>query len=154
MEPVNEVVKPTPETGQLADTKRVLIEALSESDDVYKFPENGLLKHSWIDGAKASLEKPSPEGQDTIRIESGAQANLAWQPNRGFVAAYLNHLGTALKLEHIKDYASGRHSLVKVSEDQVANPRDEKPFGLPVKMAEINILQLQLRSKAFKSLYT
>lgn len=125
MEPVVEVAKPIEETGQLADTKRVLTEALSEPDEVYKFSENRALKESWIDEAKSRLGESSPKGQDTIMVTCAADASLAYQPNRGFVASYFSHMGTDLKFDQIKDYVRGDVKLRQVAEGDAASPREK-----------------------------
>jgi len=95
----------------------VLIEALSEKDPVYETPENRDLKQSWINGAVARLQKPI--GGDLGTVVSHTDAHLSVHPERGFVAAYLSHLGSPVKVDTIKDYLNGIVDLRTIPDEQI-----------------------------------
>lgn len=93
------------ETGQLAETKGVLAHALKEANfPSAGFKENQGLKDSWITRALEQLEQPTPEGHDTFSVICSADANLAENPHRGFVAEYFANLGARIKPEELNDY--------------------------------------------------
>ena len=126
MEDQIEQSSPAIETGQLAETKQVLIKALQEPDPAYNFSNNQALRESWIDTSIARLSNVSPEGQETERVVAFADATLASQENRAFAAAYFDHMGSSLKIEQLKDIVSGKIKVGKVTEANISSARDKR----------------------------
>ncbi len=116
------------ESMQMGETRRVLIEALSEKDSVYEIPENRDLKQNWIDEAIERLHKPI-QG-DLGKVVSHTDAHLSVHPERGFVAAYLGHLGSQVKVETIKDYLNGSVKLRTIPDDQIDSSETPNIFWI------------------------
>lgn len=108
------------ERGQLAETKQVLAHALQEANfPSARFPENMALRDSWITRALEQLERPTPEGRDTFSVICSADANLAENPHRGFVAEYFANLGVRIKPEELKDYYDNPNRLRGVRQEEL-----------------------------------
>ena len=123
MDDLGEQLQPQ-ETGQLAETKHVLIQALSEPDPVYNMQGNRVLKEGWLDGTKELLKKPSDPEADTVWAPSYTDAAVGMNEQRAFLGAYLNHLGSPLKYDYLPDLAGDRTKIPSVPEDQITNPRE------------------------------
>ena len=110
---------------QFEDTRRITVQALSEPDAAYLFPENKLLKEKWLDQVKESLSSPTEDPSvKTVRVNTFTDASLAFPPNRGFVAAFLHHMGTTLKIEDIQDIATGAVQLPRINKEEINGDRE------------------------------
>lgn len=110
------------ESMQMRQKKDSVIKILSESDTVYDSDKNVELKESWIDFAKKQLLKPTPEGQDTEMVASILDASLGNQEQRGFVAAYLSHMGSSVDVARLKEIVSEPNSTPTIDSAQLYNP--------------------------------
>lgn len=123
----NPVPNPTEQRStQLQDTIQVTIQALGEIDSPsLQWSENRALKKDWINRLKERLTADFEEagrGVDSIEVPTYTDASFAFQPNRGFFAAFMMNLGSPITYANINGYLSDPEVAV-VTEDRIEEPR-------------------------------